>query len=103
MKIYAAGEAQSLDSPGTSIQIDTPALVVGLIDLGNNNGQNEFGWSGLKAVVELEGKRYVLDFVETSHMETDDGIEITSPDTDSQLWWPNKEDASRYNLEIISA
>lgn len=78
--------------------------VVRLIDLGDNNACNDFGWTGLKAVIEFEGEEFVLDFPEFTRVETEDGIEIACGDAGSILsWWPSREDAQRYGLRTVFA
>lgn len=104
MRIYASGEAQRLNVPGEFLSPNPFGRVVGLIDLGDNNGANDFGWTGLKAVIDVEGEEFVLDFPEFSRVETDDGIEIASGDAGSILsWWPSREDAQRYDLRMVPA
>lgn len=104
MRVYASGEAQHLNAPGEFLSPNPFGRVVGLIDLGDNNGCNDFGWTGLKAVIEFEGEEFVLDFPEFTRVETDDGIEIASGDADSILsWWPSREDAQRYGLRMVFA
>lgn len=62
MRIYASGEAQYLIAPGEFLSSNPFGRVVGLIDLGDNNGCNDFGWTGLKAVIDVDGEEFVLDF-----------------------------------------
>lgn len=104
MRIYASGEAQHLNAPGEFLSGNVMGLVVGLIDLGPNNGLNDFGWRGLKAVISHEGDEYVLDYPEFTRVETDDGIELASGDADSVLsWFPSLEDVKRYGLRMVYA
>ena len=64
MRIYASGEVQRLNAPGEFLSPNPLGRVVGVIDLGSNNGSNDFGWCGLKAVIDFEGEEFVLDFPE---------------------------------------
>lgn len=43
MRIFASGEAQRLNAPGEFLPPGSIGKVVGLIDLGANKGQNDFG------------------------------------------------------------
>ena len=52
MKIYATGDGINLHNPDNSVQVEL-ARIVGLIDLGSNNGDNSYGWSGIKAVANF--------------------------------------------------
>ena len=104
MRIYASGEAQRLNAPGEFLSKNPLSRVVGLIDLGDNNGSNDFGWRGLKAVIDVEGEEFVLDFPVFTRVETDEGIEIACGDAGSILsWWPSLEDAQRYGLRMVYA
>lgn len=104
MRVYASGEAQRLHVPGEFLFPNPFGRVVGLIDLGDNNGCNDFGWTGLKAVIDVEGEEFVLDFPEFTRVETDDGIEIAGGDAGSILsWWPSREDSQRYGLRVVVA
>jgi hypothetical protein len=102
MKIYASGDAQRLSAPGEFLASNTVGQVVGLIDLDRNSDGNEFGWRGLKAVIEVEGKEYVLDFPEFTRLVTDDGIELAqAAGCDPLSWWPQHSDVQRYRLRMI--
>lgn len=102
MRIFASGEAQRLNAPGEFLPPGSIGKVVGLIDLGANNGQNNFGWSGLKAVIHVEGEEYVLDFPEHTRLVTDDGIELAQADAGEALsWCPERSDLQRYGLRLI--
>ena len=77
--------------------------MIGLVDLGGRNGANDFGWSGLKAVIDFEGAEYVLDFPESTRLVTDDGLELAQADAgDVGSWWPDPTDLQRYGLRWIA-
>ena len=102
MKILACGDAQRLAAPGESLPSGVYGTVVGLIDLGPNNGLNDFGWSGLKGVIEVDGDWYVLDFPGHARLVTDDGIELTPfDDQEDSTWCPDPSDVQRYGLRWI--
>jgi hypothetical protein len=68
MKIFATGNVIHLDKT-SKINHVTLARVVGLINLGSNNGENDFGWCGLKAVINFKGI-YIQDkFLENSKLK----------------------------------
>ncbi len=102
MRIYASGEAQRLNAPGEFLPPGSIGRVIGLIDLGANNSHNEFGWSGLKAVINVDDEEYVLDFPEHTRLVTDDGIALAQADAGEALnWWPERSDLQRYGLRLI--
>lgn len=83
MRVYASGEAQHLNVPSEFSSPNPFDRVVGLIDLGDSNGCNDLGWTGLKAVIDVDREEFVLDFTESIRVETDDGIEVASGDAGS--------------------
>jgi hypothetical protein len=99
MIILACGEAQKMDSPGTFVQAQY-ARVVGVIDLGANNGDNHYGWCSTKAVVNIEDVLYVLDFLEDIRIETNDGVLVS---TNLAYWGPslNAESIARFDLLVF--
>lgn len=102
MKILACGEAQRLAASGEFLPSGAYGTVIGLIDLGSNNGLNDFDWSGLKGVIEVDGEEYVLDFPEHARFVTDDGIQLTpSDDQEDSMWWPEPSDVQRYGLRWV--
>lgn len=76
MQIFASGEGRKLSAPDEFLPQGSVGKVVGLIDLGKNNRSNDFGWSGVKTVIDFEGDAYVLDFPEHTRLVTDDGLEL---------------------------
>jgi hypothetical protein len=76
MKIFATGNVIHLDKT-SKINHVTLARVVGLINLGSNNGENDFGWCGLKAVINFNDLIYILDFPEEVKITTNDNIIVT--------------------------
>lgn len=80
MQIFASGEGRKLSAPDEFLPQGSIGKVIGLIDLGQDNGTNDFGWTGLKPVIDFEGNAYVLDFAEHTRLVTDDGIELTQAD-----------------------
>ncbi len=102
MKLFASGEAQKVSAPGEFLDGRPLGRVVGVSDLRGNNGSNEFGWCGVKAVVSMEGENYVLDFPEEIRLETDDGLALISGDAASALgWWPSLENRQQYGLDLF--
>ena len=102
MQIFASGEGRKLNAPDEFLPQGSVGKVVGLIDLGKNNGSNHFGWSGVKAVIDFEGDAYVLDFPEHTRLVTDDGLELTQTDAgEVGGWWPDSGDIQRYGLRWI--
>lgn len=95
MKIFASGEAINLNKPTNGSDYITLGRVVGVVDLGRNNGENNLGWCGLKAVLNVANDLYVLDFPEEAKIETDDGLHIASGD---QVWWPCEDELEKYGL-----
>lgn len=85
MKIYACGEAQELDNPGSFLDSRPFGRVVGVGDLGENNSQNHFGWSGIKAVINFKGKNYVIDYPESVIITTEDDIEFIRSDAGKKI------------------
>ncbi|MDP2187842.1 MAG: hypothetical protein Q8J69_04080 [Sphingobacteriaceae bacterium] len=75
------------------------ARVVGLIDLGKNNGDNPFGWSGLKAVINKEDELFILDFPEEARITTNDGLLIKEG---NEAWLPSMDDIMRYDLFLFA-
>lgn len=102
MRIFAKGEAQTLAKPGTFLESCPLGRVVGLVDLGANNAQNNFGWSGVKAIINVSGENYIIDFPEMVRFETDDGLVFLSCDAGNpNFWYPSLEDCSKYNLYLF--
>ncbi|MPT04320.1 MAG: hypothetical protein E2582_08855 [Delftia sp.] len=102
MRIFASGEGQKLSAPGEFLTQGSIGRVVGLVDLGQHNGANDFGWSGLKAVIHFDGNDYVLDFPDHTRLETDDGIGLTQSDAgEIASWTPHLSDIERYGLKWI--
>lgn len=94
-QIYISGDAVSLNRE-VSKYVFT-AKVVGLMDLGDNNGDNSYGWSGLKAVVIEEENLFLVDVPEDSLLIDPDGNEVRT----DQPWTPNTSDYERYNLVVF--
>ena len=102
MQIFASGEGRKLNAPDEFLPQGSVGKVVGLIDLGKHNGSNDFGWSGIKPVIDFEGDAYVLDFPEHTPLVTDDGLDLTQADAgDVGGWWPDSGDMQRYGLRWI--
>lgn len=102
MQIFASGEGRKLNAPDEFLPQGSVGKVVGLIDLGKNNGSNDFGCSGVKTVIDFEGDSYVLDFLEHTCFVTDDGLELVQTDAgDVGSWWPDSGDMQRYGLRWI--
>ena len=102
MQIFASGEGRKLNAPDEFLPQRSVGKVVGLIDLGKNNGSNDFGWSGVKAVIDFDGDAYVLDFPERTRLATDDGLELVQTDAgDVGGWWPDSSNMQRYGLRWI--
>jgi len=86
-KIFASGEGLNLKTnQNKDIEL---GRVVGTLDLGYNNGDNIFGWSGDKVVVNVNDELYILDFVNKVRFETFDGVLIREID---DLWKPSEND-----------
>lgn len=97
MQIFASGEGRKLNAPDEFLPQGAVGKVVGLIDLGMNNGSNDFGWSGVKTVIDFEGDAYVLDFPEHTRLVTDDGLELVQADAgDVGGWRPDSGNMQRY-------
>lgn len=104
MQIFASGEGRKLNAPDEFLPQGSIGKVIGLIDLGQDNGTNDFGWTGLKPVIDFEGNAYVLDFAEHTRLVTDDGIELTQADAgEVGGWWPNPSEMQRYGLRWIES
>jgi hypothetical protein len=102
MKIYACGEAQRLNSPGNFLSDVQFGRVVGITDLGDNNSNNDFGWTGVKAVLCIQGENYVLDFPCEVKIETDDGMEFLSCGQGSpNCWHPSMVDRKEFGLYLF--
>ena len=102
MQIFASGEGRKLSAPDEFLPQGSVGKVVGLIDLGKNNRSNDFGWSGVKTVIDFEGDAYVLDFPEHTRLVTDDGLELAQADAgDVGGWWPDSSNMQRYGLPWI--
>ncbi len=87
MKIFVSGEALELNTHEyKTIHL---ARVVGILDLGSNNGDNGYGWSGDKVVVNENNKFYIIDFIQESKLETEDGILIAEGE---DIWYPSEKD-----------
>lgn len=103
MRIFASGEGQRLNAPGEFLPAGASGKVVGLINLGGHDGANDFGWSGLKAVIDFEGTEYVLDFPESTRLVTDDGLELAQADAGGVgSWRPDPKDLQRYGMRWIA-
>ena len=98
MKIYATGEAIELGNNKNSITIPF-SRVIGLINLGNNNGDNNYGWSGLKAVLNYNDIRYVLDFPEDIIIKTNDDIFIIQG---QENWCPSLDSMEKFDLFLFN-
>lgn len=59
--ITVTGAAQLIHRPGISHEHITGQLV-GLAELGGNNAENPFGWSGLKCIVVAQQQLWLVDF-----------------------------------------
>ena len=102
VQIFDSGEGRKLNAPDELLPQGSVGKVVGLIDLGKNNGSNDFGWSGVKTVIDFEGDAYVLDFPEHTRLVTDDGLELAQADAgDVGGWWPDSSNMQRYGLSWI--
>lgn len=102
MKIFAKGEAQKITSPGKFLENCPFGRVVGVVELGANNAQNNFGWCGVKAIINVSGENYIIDFPEEVRFETDDGLAFLSCDkNDPNCWHPSLDDVSTYNLYVF--
>lgn len=97
MKIFATGDVIHLDKT-SEINRVTLARVVGLIDLGGNNSENNFGWCGLKAVVNFNDLFYVLDFPEEAKITTDDNLLVKE---DTNTWHPSLSDIDKFDLYLF--
>jgi hypothetical protein len=102
MKIFCSGDGQYLGKnwdPNFDFLIEKVILerVVGVLNLGGNNSENIFGWCSTKAIVNVEGNLYVLDFPEFCRIETNDGILIAEG---NEVWHPALEDAEKYDLFV---
>ncbi|RRB02056.1 hypothetical protein [Larkinella rosea] len=96
---YITGEAFPISFSGSNernVKI-LPSLVIGVVDLGNNNAYNQYGWSSVKPVVVNENQLYVVDFpeciwwarVDENSWPESDG-ELNQTEDESWLWEPEK-------------
>src|ERR1700694_3872457 len=100
MKIFASGEGQSIEPRETRDAREIYGRVVGVTDLGNN-GYNDFGWCGDKAIVHCDGRNYVLDYPEAVDIFTDDGVPIVSCHHNAiDVWMPDVKQATQYGLFV---
>lgn len=97
MKVFASGEAINFKNPEKGPEQITLGRVVGVVNLGANNCENNFGWCGLKAVINVAEELYVLDFPEDAKIETDDGLHVASG---NEAWWPNENELNKYGLYL---
>lgn len=97
MKIFASGDAMSFWENEPSVQTGF-SRVVGVIELNKDDKYNSTGWSGIKAVVNIDDKLFILDFPENVRVETNDGVLIWE---DQKAWWPSLEEAKGQDLFIF--
>ena len=97
MKIFATGDVIHLDKTSNITRV-TLARVVGLINSGSNNGDNSFGWCGLKAVINFEDLIYVLDFPEAVKITTNDNLLVAEGTT---AWNPSTYDLEKFDLLLF--
>lgn len=91
-----------LAKPGTFLENCPLGRVVGIVDLGTNNAQNNFGWSGVKAIINVSEENYILDRPEGVRFETDDGLVFLFCDVDNpNCLHPSLEDCAKYNLYLF--
>ena len=99
MKLYARGMAQKMGSPGEFLESKIYGRVIGIAYLGNNNADNDFGWCGVKPVVQIDKENYILDFAEDVIVETGDGIKIIECcQGDKNCWDASIESCKKYDL-----
>ena len=98
MKIYVTGDVIHLERISEINHVKL-ARVVGLIELGQNNGDNNFGWSGLKAVVNFNDLLYVLDFPEEAKITTEDNVLVKEG---GNTWHPSLEDINKFDLFLFN-
>lgn len=91
-RIFASGDGISLDRK-TTTKVKA-ARVIGVMDLGANNAENNFGWTGLKPVVTTDETLFILDFAEEVLILDQDNTVIQS----SGGWSPSKKDITTYRL-----
>ncbi len=84
MKLLASGEAQLYPQGGGITKLEL-SRVVGIVDIGDNNAYNDFGWSGRKPIVSIDGQLYVLDFIQEYQILTFDDFYVTEGDHELPL------------------
>ena len=101
MQIFALGEAQSLDTPGKFLEPSQFGKVVGIAELGANNSENHYGWTGRKAIIRVDQTDYLLDFPETVSLRTETGFEILRTDCgEGATWHPDTVASENSNFPL---